>query len=216
MNKQIINKSINTILNDLEIIKNSLIGLRLIDSQMYLSNYEKTSIDTALRLEKVTCNTRKLVYSTTNCTLDNYLKDASKELNIKISNNNNLYEIEFPALIPKKNKVHSSDFIVSPLVYLLDNFMMENEINLDKNIVICFEQIYDKNQPTRLIRDYDNIDLKRILDIISIYFLKDDSGYYIDTYNTTSFGENDLTKISIMDRKTFKKWVEKSDFHHDL
>ncbi len=208
MNKEILNKSVTTIVSDLEIIKNGVQGLSLIDNKKYGENYETLSINTALLAEKTTCNIRKLIYTTTNLTPNHYLEKAVNELKIKINYEKNIYEIEVPTLLLKKGKDQSSDFISSPLARCLDKFVEENKLNLGKDLVVCFNQIYDKNSPLRRVRDYDNIDLKRMLDIISIYFLDDDSGYYIDMFNTTSLGEKDLTKISIMDKMNFKNWIE--------
>lgn len=208
LNKETLNKSINTIVNDLEIIRNGLLGLKLTENQKYGANYEKLSINTALLSERVTCNIRKLIYTTSNLTPNKYLEKAVDELDIKIICNENIYEIELPTLLLKKGKEHSSDFIASPLARCLDHFVIENEINLSEDLIVCFNQVYDENSPLRRVRDYDNIDLKRMLDIISIYFLSDDSGYYIDMFNTTSFGEKDITKISIMDRRYFENWLK--------
>ncbi len=208
MNKEILNKSVNSIVNDLEIIKNGLLGMKLTENQKYGANYEKLSINTALLSERVTCNIRKLIYTTNNLTPNKYLEKAVDELEIKITCNKNIYEIELPTLLLKKGKEQSSDFIASPLARCLDHFVMENEMNLGEDIVVCFNQIYDENSPLRRVRDYDNIDLKRMLDVIAIYFLDDDSGYYIDMFNTTSFGEKDVTKISIMERSYFEEWLK--------
>lgn len=208
LNKEILNKSINTIVDDLEIIKNGVQGLSLIDNKKYGNNYETLAINTALLSEKTTCNIRKLIYTTTNLTPNNYLKEALMELDIKIVFKDDIYEIEVPTLLMKKGKDQSSDYVASPLARCLDNFVEENELRFGENLVVCFNQIYDENSPLRRVRDYDNIDLKRILDIVAIYFLDDDSGYYIDMFNTTTFGEKDMTKISIMDKKYFENWLK--------
>ncbi len=190
-----------------------MLWLKLTENQKYGANYEKLSINTALLSERIACNIRKLIYTTSSLTPNKYLEKAVDELEIKIDYNNNIYEIEVPTLLLKKGKGQSSDFIASPLARCLDHFVMENEINLGENLVVCFNQIYDEKSPLRRVRDYDNIDLKRMLDVITIYFLDDDSGYYIDMFNTTSFGEKDVTKISIMERSCFENWLKNSWFY---
>lgn len=207
LNKQEVKKYITSILNDLEIMKKGLITLQSTDFERFGSNYEMVSINTALTAERVTCDLRKLIYTTTNLTPAEYLEMSANELDIKISCKDGIYEIEVPTLLNKKGAEKYSDFIASPLAFSLSSFINENEINLSENLAVCFNQVYDKNSPTRRIRDYDNIDLKRILDLITIYFIPDDSGYYIDMFNTTSFGEKDMTKICIMDKKRFEEWL---------
>ena len=77
-----------------------------------------------------------------------------------------------------------------------------------QNCVICFSHIYDRALPERRIRDYDNIEMKNLLDIITAYLLEDDSGQLCDAYHTTKLGDSDCTIVSIMARERFPRWLE--------
>lgn len=75
---------------------------------------------------------------------------------------------------------------------------------------VCFTQVYNRDLPTRRIRDYDNLELKYILDAIAIFLMVDDSGLYCDVYHTTAFGEKDCTCVSIMDKSRLAEWLTDS------
>ena len=77
-----------------------------------------------------------------------------------------------------------------------------------RHCVVCFSHIYDRNLSSRRIRDYDNLELKQILDVISTFIMIDDGGLLCDAYNTTELGETDCTRVSIMDKDSFPDWLE--------
>ena len=58
------------------------------------------------------------------------------------------------------------------------------------------------------VRDYDNLELKQLLDVIAAFLLEDDNGLLCDAYNTTELGEADCTHIFIMDSDQFPRWLE--------
>ena len=77
-----------------------------------------------------------------------------------------------------------------------------------QHCVVCFCHVYDKALPERRIRDYDNLELKQYLDVATSFILPDDSGLLCDAYNTTELGQQDCTRITIMDSKRFPDWLD--------
>lgn len=73
--------------------------------------------------------------------------------------------------------------------------------------VVCFTQVYDQCLPTRRIRDYDNLEEKQLLDVLSTFVMADDTGLLCDAYNTAALGEKDCTRISVMEKKRFPAWL---------
>ena len=51
------------------------------------------------------------------------------------------------------------------------------------------------------------MEFKQILDIISPFVLKDDSGLYCDSYHTTELGNEDYTSVNIMEKSVFPAWL---------
>ena len=69
-------------------------------------------------------------------------------------------------------------------------------------------QVYDRQLPLRRIRDYDNMEFKQILDTISPFVLKDDSGLFCDSFHTTELGDTDYTSVNIMEKSIFPVWLQ--------
>ena len=65
--------------------------------------------------------------------------------------------------------------------------------------------------PSRRIRDYDNLELKQLLDVIASFLMEDDSGLLCDAYNTTELGNSDCTRISVMDKERFSDWIKERE-----
>ena len=73
--------------------------------------------------------------------------------------------------------------------------------------VVCFSHIYAQELPERRIRDYDNLELKQFLDVAASFILTDDSGLLCDAYNTTELGNEDCTRLFLMDCARFPAWL---------
>ncbi len=67
--------------------------------------------------------------------------------------------------------------------------------------------MYDQALPTRRVRDYDNLEEKQLLDLLSTFVMADDTGLLCDAYNTTELGEQDCTKIFVMEKQRFPQWL---------
>lgn len=90
----------------------------------------------------------------------------------------------------------------------LSQYAREHPMPQFKHCVVFFSNIYNRELPTRRVRDYDNLELKRLLDVAASFMLVDDSGLWCDAYHTTELGETDCTRISIMDSGRFADWLK--------
>ena len=75
--------------------------------------------------------------------------------------------------------------------------------------MICIVHQYDAALGTRRVRDYDNIETKRFLDVIESVFLTNDSGLLCSVLQTTKMGDRDATDFYLMLPESLLKWVEK-------
>ena len=207
MEKQIITKRIGAIMSDISRLSNALYALDTTDIQRYPDNYEILSTDAALRGEKIACQLRHLIYSGTSIPKETYLKSAGVIHGIKIEQANGIMEITIPCLLPKRKQRQGTEFLLDPLYFALNSYADKNSVPKFRHCVVCFSHIYNKELPTRRIRDYDNIELKQILDIVSTYIMVDDSELLCDAYNTTELGDTDCTVISVMDKDRFPDWL---------
>ena len=71
--------------------------------------------------------------------------------------------------------------------------------------LVCFVHVYNKKLPLAgRVRDHDNIEEKHVLDIISSFYLKSDSGLFVDTFHMTRLGTEDGTFLFVMEQADFQ------------
>ena len=112
-----------------------------------------------------------------------------------------------PGLLPKRKTRQSSEFLLDPFNAALGRYVQEHPVPRFRHCAVCFCSVYDRALPKRRIRDYDNLELKQLLDVAAAYLLVDDSGLLCDTYNTTELGDTDCTRIVIMESTRFPAWM---------
>ncbi len=140
-----------------------------------------------------------------------YLTSASLMMGIDIQYTDGIMEITLPSLLPKRKRRPSSEFLLDPFHAALSQYAREHPMPQFKHCVVCFSNIYDRELPERRVRDYDNLELKRLLDVAASFLLVDDSGLLCDAYHTTELGEADCTRISIMDSGRFADWLKERE-----
>jgi len=207
MERQIITKRIGEINSDISRLSNTLYAMDTTDIQRYPDNYEILSTDAALRGEKIACRLRHLLYASTSTTKEEYLISAGSALGIEIKHEKNIMEITLPCLLPRRKQRQSPEFLVDPLHHTLSRYADANPLPKYRHCVVCFSHIYDRKLPRRRIRDYDNLELKQFLDVISSFIMVDDSGLLCDAYNTTGLSDTDRTVITVMDKDDFPDWL---------
>lgn len=207
MERQIIYKRINGILDELSRLQNTLYGMSMTDIQRYMENYETLATDAALRGEQIACRLRHVIYMTTCIKKTEYMKSAAQIQGISIEENDGIMEVAFPSLLPGRKQWQSSEFLMDSLYFALSDYTDRHRVHKFKDCVVCFVSVYSRELPTRRIRDYDNLELKQALDMVATFFMTDDGGRYCDAYNTTELGETDCTRILIMEKDRFPKWL---------
>lgn len=208
MNRVIISRRITSILDELSRLTNALYAMNMTDIQRYPENYEALSVDAALRAEQIACRLRHLIYTTTGTRKEEYLSSASTMLNIGIQCKDGIVEISLPSLLSKRKQHLSGEFLLDPLHNALAQYAKSCPLPHFHHCVVCFSHIYSRDLPDRRVRDYDNLELKQLLDIVASFLMTDDSGLLCDAYNTTEIGVNDATRISVMDSGQFSIWLQ--------
>lgn len=208
MDRAVLSQRITSILSDLNRLTNTLYALNMTDIQRYPENYEVLSTDAALRAEKITCRLRHLIYSTTNIKKEEYLSSATVMQGIEIKYENEILEITLPCLLPKRKQKLGTEFLLDPFTAALSQYAKTHAMPKMQHCVVCFSHVYNRDLPERRIRDYDNLELKQYLDVAASFILTDDSGLLCDAYNTTEFGDEDCTRILIMDSARFPDWID--------
>ena len=207
MDRKIVSRRIGSILNEISRLSNALYAMDTTDIQRYPDNYEVLSIDAALRAEKIACQLRHLIYSSTTIRKGEYLASASTVQGIEIIYQDDVLEVTLPGLLPKRRKAQNSEFLLDPFYFSLEEYGKEHPLPHFRECVVCFEQVYDQALPTRRVRDYDNLEEKQLLDVLAAFVMADDSGLLCDAYNTAALGERDCTRIYVMEKQRFPRWL---------
>ena len=208
MEKQTLARRIEDILSEAKRLVHDIEALQIADMEYYPENYEKLSIDAAIHGERIACRLRHLIYTTTSVMKPAYFRKASGAHDISIIDEDGYIQVTLPSLLPKRRPMNT-EFMTEPLYYALTEYSEANALHKYKECVVCFTHVYAKSLPKRRIRDYDNIELKHILDVVAAFIMTDDSGILCDAYSTTELDETDCTRITIMDREQFPGWLKK-------
>lgn len=207
MDRKLISHRIGSILDDISRLSNALYAMDTTDIQRYPDNYETLSTDAALRAERIACRLRHLIYSSTTIRKGDYLRAAGVMHGITITYENEVMEVMLPGLLPKRRQRQSSEFLLDPLYFALEQYAKDHPLPHYRDCVVCFAQVYDQALPTRRVRDYDNLEEKQLLDLLASFVMVDDTGLLCDAYNTAELGEQDCTKIFIMENQRFPQWL---------
>ena len=207
MDRKLISRRIGSILDDISRLSNALYAMDTTDIQRYPDNYETLSTDAALRAERIACRLRHLIYSSTTIRKGDYLKSASVMHGITITYENEVLAVTLPSLLPKRRQRQSTEFLLDPFTSALSDYAAHHTMPQFQHCVVCFSHIYAQELPERRIRDYDNLELKQFLDVAASFILTDDNGLLCDAYNTTELGEEDCTRLFLMDSTQFPAWL---------
>ncbi len=188
-----------------------LIELENITENIYyvLSCKDETEItknvlnDAILNLEKLAVKSRKN-YVQEKEFRRNYLEKLVNEFDIEVKKTDYGITIKMPSLISKK-KIYNNDFLCEPLSHVLEYFVREFKLKKFKECILIFNHIYDSSSK---IMDYDNLEIKSVIDNISLFLLEDDSGKYIDLYHTSEIKDKNYLQIYLMEKDKFIGFLE--------
>ena len=211
MERKIISQRIGRIWGDLIRLLNTLNAMDNTDMEQYPDNYAMLSTDAALRSELITCRIRHLMYESTNVKKPEYLASAGVVQGIRISEEDGVLNIFLPCLVPKRKGRKNSEFLTDPLYFTLSQYADSHPLPKFQHCVVCFSHIYSRELADCRARDYDNLELKQLLDVIATFIMEDDSGLLCDAYNTTEVGDYDCTCISVMGKERFFQWIKERE-----
>lgn len=207
MDKTNISRRIGSIKTDITKLSNTLCAIEHTDMENYPDNYAMMATDAALRSELIACRMRHLLYGSTPTRKETYLASAGVVQGIRIKVRDGVLEVILPCLLPKRKQRQSTEFLIDPLYFTLSQYSDSNRLPKFQQCVVCFSHVYSEKFHNRRVRDYDNLELKQLLDVLSTFIMEDDTGLLVDAYNTTEIGETDCTRISVMGKERFQKWL---------
>lgn len=129
-------------------------------------------------------------------------------LGIRVEESHDWLRITVPAILPKRNQRDNQAFLTRPLRYALLDFLRENPMERFGRCAICIVHNYDEALGIRRIRDYDNIETKRYLDVIESMLLTNDSGLLCTVLQATQMADRDYTEFYLMRPETLSSWAK--------
>jgi hypothetical protein len=211
LDRAVISSRISRITSDISKLSATLYAIENTDIEQYPGNYAMLTTDAALLSEMIACKIRHLIYQSTNIKKPVYLASAGMAQGIEIKQDDGVLQISLPSLLPKRKQRQSTEFLTDPLYFTLSQYADKNMLPMYRHCVVCFSHIYSEHLPSNRIRDYDNLEMKQLLDVLATFIMEDDSGLLVDAYNTTEIGETNCTCISIMDKIRFPRWLEERE-----
>ena len=176
-------------------------------------NFNDLILEAARQSERLTEKMRRLVLEVTFDTrkYEAYKEDLIGIHRIEVAYQEGIMTISIPFLVPHR-KSDYTDYIYKPLYMALKHWCVRQEDSAGavpqyECCTVCFLHVYDAGLPLSRVRDHDNLEEKHILDVVGTFFLKTDSGLYLNSYHTTIMGEEDRTYLVIMENDKFPGWL---------
>lgn len=196
-----------------KILQKRLCGLLAIEQKLErlqlpesAEEFSRLTEELVAKTEKLTCMVRKLAVDSFVSSNETVMRKATEIQGIQAQKNGEVLEIEIPFILPKK-KLRNSKFISDPLFYVLNTKVQEDNFRIRERAVVCFVYTYSGTNTRLTARDYDNLESKKILDVIALFALQDDGAEFCDIFHKMERGEKDKTNIYVMPERCF--WERK-------
>lgn len=206
MDRKALAARIAGILDGIARLNSNVCAMGSLDIQRYPENYEELSTQAALAAEKVACQLRSLLYATTRVPKSEYLSRVGDAHGIEITEKDEVLQITLSCLLPKKRSRQSALFLGDPLHMALKEYMESHPTPRFQECTVCFFHVYGGDLPLGKLPDYDNLQQKQILDIITLHTMTDDGSILCDMFNASEPGEQSCTRVFVMEKKRFPAW----------
>ena len=176
-------------------------ALKRIDDQYTTQQPELESelLETSVETEKTCLELRKLLAEIGCVSKREYLSQLSNTHEIQIEERDGRMYLTLPVL-PLKKKSHTScEFTIDPLIACLKDYQKSHKCKVYETARITFCHCYPKETPAKSLRDCDNIEAKKVLDVLALYFLKDDNMACCEILHTSRPADDYKTEIIISD-----------------
>jgi len=114
--------------------------------------------------------------------------------------------LRLPLLLPRKGK-GSAAYISDPLYIAMKRFWRGKPPARYPYNVTVFRHVYNRNRPERQYRDHDNIELNRVLDVVALYVMADDSPLRCEHYYCSAPGSRERTEVYVVPQDEFIAWL---------
>lgn len=161
---------------------------------------EEELLRITIDLELLCRNARRLLLQTSVVKKETLIAQACSIREFDVEERDNAIHITLPTLPLKKTGNANCSYISEPLMWCLQKYHEEHPpCKFDQaRITIC--HCYPQDTPVRMVRDYDNIEVKKIIDILALHYLRDDNMGCCEVLHTSRFSDQIKTEITVSDR----------------
>ena len=202
-------KTLRRTASDFELVSQKLFQISNQMDEIKRYNPQNTLFSLVETSEMATVILRNLTARTISEETPPYYSESVNAMGISVREEHDWIKITVPAILPKRNMRDNQAFLVTPLRQSIRRFLHENPMERFGECAICIVHKYDEALGTLRVRDYDNIETKRYLDVIEAHLLTNDSGLLCTVLQCTEIADRDATEFYLMPPKTLPKWVEK-------
>jgi hypothetical protein len=118
--------------------------------------------------------------------------------------------MRLPSILPKKSK-GSAAWLTDPLYPAMNRFWAGKQpVRYPYNVTII-RHIYNRERPERQYRDHDNIELNKVIDIVALYVMVDDSPLRCRHFYCAAPGSVDQTEVYVVPQEEFAAFLLQLD-----
>ncbi len=154
-------------------------------------------IQTSLDGELLAKNLRKLLIESSIATKDSLYHQICTMNGYDVTVEGDTTVITMPPLPLKERGYANYSYFVDPLLSCFEEYAEKNEIRKYDRCILCIKHIFPEDTPLRQLHDYDNLEVKKVLDAVSLFFLTDDNIRKCQVHHIGEVGESMRTEIWI-------------------
>ena len=117
--------------------------------------------------------------------------------------------IELPQLPLRQHRNVNCRYIIDPLLYSLEQYIRETGHPGYDYCTVKITHVFTEDTALRQIHDYDNLEVKKVLDAISLYLMVDDNIKRCHVYHMSAVGDELWTQIRICPMEAGDKKIVK-------
>ncbi len=165
---------------------------------------QESALKAALRSESLAARIRKLDFSSLTFPKDVYQERAWGMGNIQVSAALNCIQVRFPGMLPKKTEGKSL-LLGRALQAAVKKAADEADFPQLLAASICFIHFYTPDTPISVMRDYDNLETRPVLDILAASCLEKKN--FSAVFHRMEFGDTNHAEIFAMEPQDMIFWL---------
>lgn len=208
MNNNPLTALVNELLDQHARLGHDITAIQRTDFARFPENFIEVASKATRRSESISLRLRQIIPELNGRRRKQYnpLDEAVKNLDIQVMHTEKSVTVLLPGIVPTRAFGHKTDYLLDPLFHAMSCYAIEHLLPLHEKSMVVFTHLYNGTLSTRRVKDYDNLECKNILDIISIFALPDDGGLHCDVLHMTRVSDCDLTRIDVIDATDFPEW----------